>query len=199
MKKETLNSMRFSNLVVTETLWVNGRRFCKCVCDCGAEKTVAASSLKNGDTRSCGCLRSTVMREKQTKHGAYGTPAYRSYRAMLARCKDVNHKEFANYGGRGISVCDRWVAGFEFFLSDMGKRPAGTSIDRINSDGNYEPGNCRWATSEEQAKNKKVTKTITHNGLTNTITEWGKILGIPRDRISLRLKRGKSVEQALAV
>jgi hypothetical protein len=138
------------------------------------------------------------MKEKQTKHGGYGTPAYRSYRAMLARCNDKKHPEFNHYGGRGIMVCNKWLSGFEAFISDMGERPEGTTLDRIDVDGMYEPSNCRWATVHVQASGKRNVKIIEHNGLSHTITEWGILLGIPRDRISCRLKRGKSIEEALS-
>lgn len=197
MKKQSLNNVRFGNLLVLDTEWVSGRRFCKCACDCGNEKTIAASSLMNGDTKSCGCLRSSMMKAKQTKHGAYGSLAYRSYRAMLARCTDNKHPEFSHYGGRGILICDRWKSGFAAFLADMGERPQGTTLDRIDVDGMYEPSNCRWATIADQANGKRNVRVIEHNGLSHTITEWSKILGIPRDRISCRLKRGKSIEESL--
>lgn len=126
-----------------------------CRCECGNVRVIASQSLRNGESRSCGCLRAAVMRERQTKHGQYATPTYRSWRAMLARCSDQSHKQFKDYGGRGIAVADLWKSSFQTFLDDMGERPPGTTLDRIETNGNYEPGNCRWATRTEQNRNKR--------------------------------------------
>lgn len=97
------------------------------------------------------------MRAKKITHGMYGTPTYRSWRAMLARCSDSKHRQFKDYGGRGIQVCEAWRGSFETFFADMGERPDGRTLDRINNDDNYEPGNCRWATRTEQNRNKRST------------------------------------------
>jgi hypothetical protein len=121
----------------------------RCVCSCGRTLVVRAQSLRKGDTGSCGCFRAEKMAAAKTKHGLYGTPTYRSWRAMLARCSDVTHRQFKDYGGRGIRVCDRWVTSFESF--------SGTTLDREDNDGHYEPGNCRWATHLEQNRNKRTT------------------------------------------
>jgi hypothetical protein len=120
-----------------------------CRCDCGKRVRVWSVSLRKGWTKSCGCLTQFPL-----KHGKCGTPEYRTWGAMRERCRN---KENPNYGARGISVCERWQGehGFENFLADMGTRPAGTSIDRKNVDGNYEPDNCRWATPVEQANNRR--------------------------------------------
>lgn len=151
-----LEGSRFGRLAVIEKVSVNGKEtFYKCICDCGQAKTVRSVSLRNGDTQSCGCLRQEKMADKQIKHGLYRSPSYNSWRAMLARCKSTKHRQFKDYGGRGIQVCQDWQRSFESFISAMGERPKGTSLDRIDTNGNYEPSNCRWSTTAEQNRNKR--------------------------------------------
>lgn len=150
-----LEGQRFSRLLVLRRAANIGTATAyECICDCGAKRIVRAVSLTHGVTKSCGCFQSDYMAVKQKRHGYYGSPTYRSWRAMLARCRDSTHKQWMQYGGRGITVCDRWRQ-FENFLSDMGERPVGRSLDRINGNGNYEPGNCRWATRIEQRHNRR--------------------------------------------
>lgn len=125
----------------------------RCACECGGTHIAAVNSLKSGLVRSCGCLLKDTARAKQTRHGEYKTPTYRSWANMIQRCCNPNSKLFERYGGAGINVCEAWRS-YESFKRDMGERPLGTSIDRIDPAGNYEPGNCRWATSTMQARNK---------------------------------------------
>ena len=127
-----------------------------CRCDCGTELVAMDSNLK-GKTASCGCLRREVLSGLYTTHGHSkhaGTPEYESWCAMRARIAARSGARWRNYGSRGITACARWES-FENFLADMGPRPPGTSLDRINNDGNYEPGNCRWATAQQQNSNKR--------------------------------------------
>lgn len=149
-----LKGRKFFRLTAIERVRRNRTTFYRCLCACGTEKLVRSQSLLNGDTRSCGCLRSDKMRREKTRHAHYRSPTYNSYRSMLARCKPT-HRQYKDYGGRGISICSRWLESFENFLADMGERPAGKTLDREKNDGNYEPGNCRWATRLEQNRNKR--------------------------------------------
>jgi hypothetical protein len=130
-----------------------------CVCECGNTCTVIGAGLIIGDTQSCGCIHKEQLVERSYKHGSAArnnkTPEYRSWCAMLSRCTNPNFHKYQAYGGVGVTVCDRWH-NFENFLSDMGPRPQGTSIDRIDPWGNYEPSNCRWADAITQANNKRA-------------------------------------------
>lgn len=162
-------------------------------CECGTEKKIMIAHVRLGKTVSCGCFNLEKTVARSTTHGAtrFGkqSKTYMIWGAMKARCLDLSNKD---YGGRGIKICDRWLE-FENFLADMGEKPDGLSIDRINNDGNYEPSNCRWATTHEQAHNKRTNVFINHNGKCQTVSQWSEYLGINRFTIYSRIYEGKTI------
>ena len=127
----------------------------ECVCDCGSTCLVSPTSLRTGHTRSCGCLRNEVRRARLTRHGMTNTGTWRSWFSMIVRTTSVNHNTYPLYGGRGITVCDRWRDSFEAFLADMGERPRGHTLDRIDNHKGYDISNCRWATYMVQSRNRR--------------------------------------------
>jgi hypothetical protein len=173
-----------------------------CVCRCGMRKPVMLHSLCDGSTKSCGCLRK--VNTHSIKHGQSSkgtTPEYTAWKSMKTRCSPTRGRSspqtYRDYYERGIRVCERWAKSFEAFLEDMGPRPGpGYSLDRIDNNGNYEPGNCRWATATEQQNNSRHNHLLTLNGVTRTICAWAKEIGMSRQGLRLRLKT-MSVEEAL--
>jgi hypothetical protein len=145
-------------------------------------------------TRSCGCLRSEFAR--RVKHGQYATKTYGTWQSMMKRCYQPNNISYKNCGGRGITVCQQWHE-FTNFFADMGERPVGKTLDRIDNNGNYEPGNCRWATPKEQSQNSRQPRFITYAGETMNLTEWSARLGMSLSNFSRRLRRGWTIERAI--
>lgn len=149
-RRQDITNRVFSNLTALEPTDEFSGRTVKwlCRCKCGNIVKVALSNLNNGNTKSCGCLHS----QNNLSH----TPEYRAWYNLIERCTKIENSRFKDYGGRGIAVCERWLYSFQNFLSDMGFRPSSEhSIDRVNNDGNYEPGNCKWSTPTEQANNRR--------------------------------------------
>lgn len=162
-------------------------------CDCGNEKIICIGHVKSGNTKSCGCLRI----ERKTKHKMYGTRIYKSWMSMKERCLNKNRKDYKDYGGRGIIICERWVNSFENFYKDMGNRIEGLSLDRIDNNKGYYKENCRWATLKEQNNNKRNNHLLTHNRKTQNVKQWSEELNINYGILSSRLTRGWSVKNAL--
>jgi hypothetical protein len=165
-----------------------------CKCSCGAAKVVSGNQLQRGITRSCGCLRKEITSAKFRTHGHSGSPTYLSYTAAKSRCENINNQHFADYGGRGIRFR---FASFEQFLAELGERPSGTSLERIDNDGHYEPGNVRWATHQQQSNNKRTNRRITASGRTRTVAWWSRETGLSDQVIRGRLDLGWLPERAL--
>lgn len=138
-----------------------------------------------------------MSRNRTTQMSLSRTPEYCAWDSMLRRCYNVEYREFAYYGGRGIAVCDEWRNSFYEFLHDMGERPEGMSLDRIDTNGNYEPSNCRWATPQEQTRNRRSNVYITHNGETMILNDWATKLKISRITLKSRLRYGWSIAETL--
>ena len=201
MKKINLYGKRFGRWTVlresgrnkhNHLLWL-------CKCDCGQESVVLGDSLRKGSSKSCGCLTAEQTAKRNLKHGDSKERLYRIWSGMRVRTTNTRRKEYPNYGGRGIKVCDEWQdyqTFKEWALSNGYSNDL--SIDRIDVNGDYEPANCRWATDLEQMNNQTSNHLITYGGKTMNISQWAEETGIPRSTISARLFRdGKSIKKAL--
>lgn len=176
----------------------SGAQLWLCRCKCGTEKVVQVGNLRNGDTKSCGCYTRELTARLFTTHGMSGSAEYKTWICMKDRCTRPNNKDYRDYGGRGITVCERWIHSFENFLADMGNKPSKHhSIDRIDNDKGYEPGNCRWATQREQHNNRRSNVILEFNGIRNTVVGWTRALGFGEWTIYTRLKRGWPVDKTL--
>lgn len=197
-----LSDQRFGRLVVVKRAENNyGRTRWLTRCDCGREKEVAALHLRQGKIVSCGCARrerGKALGNGNLRHGGRRTAEYRSYAMMRDRCLNESSKSYPDYGGRGITICERWLSSFQNFLADMGNRPDGTSLDRIDNERGYEPENCRWASRSEQARNTRTTRHVTINGVTKPLREWIAESPWERSTVYKRLKKGASVEEAIS-
>lgn len=176
----------------------NGGVFWVCACECGKECEVRSDCLSSGNNTSCGCVLSGWQKAGtlNRRHGLYKTPEYRIWQHMVARCTNPNHKAAKYYSDRGITICDRWRK-FENFFADMGKRPAGLTLERIDSNGNYCPENCKWATWEEQSRNKSSNIFIEKDGERLCASDWAKKLGWSQKTIVKWLKRGMPISKLL--
>ena len=168
-----------------------------CQCHCGTTAVIQRSYLTRGKRRWCSRC---SAKQKLRTHGMSHLAEYKVWEGMKQRCENAAHESYGRYGGRGITICARWRESFESFLEDMGPRPSKKhSIDRIDNDGNYEPANCRWATTMEQKQNTSRNVFITFNGETLCCADWSRRLGISDDTICRRLKAGWPIERVLAI
>lgn len=191
-----LTNQRFGKLLVLGKSHKNkrGEILWKCLCDCGNHCTPSAAGLRKGNSTTCGCGRIAAI----TKHGKTKTPTFKSWDSMLQRCTNPNDPSYPRYGGKGIKVCERWAHSFENFLEDMGERPSGKTLDRIDTCGLYEPKNCRWATAREQQANREITKFLTFDGETLPVTWWPEKVGISLHVIRSRIRAGWPDEKVLS-
>lgn len=195
MKRIDMKGSAFGYLMVLEQRGTSkrGEALWLCRCVCGVSFTVPGSYLRTGHSKSCGCMRGAYVAASKTTHGfapkeGKRRPEYGIWKSMHQRCRDKNCGGYHNYGGRGITVCPRWDR-FEHFLADMGARPAeGYSLDRVNNNGNYTPDNCRWATSAQQAANRRNNRFF----MGGTISAAARRLGIPRQNLARWIGRGES-------
>jgi hypothetical protein len=153
-----VTGQRFGRLVVTALAGINkhGEARWSCTCDCGNASVVGGHKLRSGQTVSCGCFARSRASATKRKHGYHGSPTYASWLSMKGRCLRPTDPSYAEYGGRGITVHAPWIDSFELFLAEVGERPPGTTLDRIDNDRGYEPGNVRWSTAKEQANNRRA-------------------------------------------
>jgi hypothetical protein len=194
-----LTEKRFGRLVVLQrTPCDSSKPKWDCQCDCGNVCVARGEDLRSERHQSCGCL----QRERVTKHGHSSldpkkvSATYRTWLGMVQRCTNPNARGFRRYGGRGISLCDRWRR-FELFLKDMGERPQSKSLDRIDTNGPYSRENCRWATRKEQARNSKANRIIIHQGQSRCLTEWAEIKRLSVGAICHRLQKGWTIAETL--
>lgn len=166
----------------------NGEIFWACRCSCGTERMVLARLLRSGGSTSCGCNRRT--------HGLTKSGTHKSWESMFQRCTNQNAPDFPRYGGRGIQICERWGS-FESFLSDMGVRPEGKSLDRIDNSKNYTPENCKWSTPQEQQQNKSNCPTVEYEGQQITISALATSKGVPIKVLKWRLDHQWDLNRAL--
>lgn len=168
-----------------------------CKCDCGHVKNVDVYSLLRKDTRSCGCLNAELLSKRRKIHGASKTYTYNSWYNMIYRCASHKCRDYHNYGGRGIKVCERWLD-FKNFLADMGPRPPKRTIDRIDPNGNYCPENCQWADSQQQARSKRTNRFYELNGEKKILADWAAEFNITFDTLSHRIRKGKTIQEAIS-
>jgi hypothetical protein len=183
--------MREQRLTFVRTTGKNapsGHALAEYLCACGSRVTKRRAFVESGKTRSCGCLKAEGTRKT---HGQKGSRTYETWKAMRQRCLNPRNPSYPRYGGRGITICDRWLS-FENFLTDMGERPEGKSLDRINNDLGYSPNNCRWATNKEQSRNRRSCVYV-QDGV--TLTEHCERHGLVYSTVHGKLSRGRSLEE----
>lgn len=196
-----LRGQTFGRLFVIEQEGVRrGNLTWSCGCACGKDTVVSSYNLRSGNTQSCGCYwkerTAAAISKANTTHGMSNTPTWRSWHSMRSRCTNPMASGSKYYLGRGIGFCRRWGV-FENFFADMGERPAGTSLERIDNNGHYTPENCKWAFPREQQNNMRSNVRLTYAGETFTVAQWANNLGLKHSTILTRIKRGWTADRAL--
>ena len=192
-----MTGQRFGRLTALACVGKNrfNRLLWLCRCDCGQNTTVVGNHLRNGNTRSCGCLHHDNAIERLTTHGKTDTRLYRLWRGMITRCTNPHADNYPRYGGKGVIVCDEWRTDFQAFYDHVSALPhfdePGYSLDRINNDLGYEAGNVRWATAKQQSRNQRANHLIAWNGKSQCLAEWAVELGIPAKVLSNRITKLK--------
>lgn len=200
-----LAGQRFGRWLTGEAIRHPGKWMVQCTCDCGETKLVRFDHLKAGKTVSCGCYAREQMAVVNLKHGdsrkrngQKAAPEFATWLSMRQRCYDPKNKAYRFYGARGITICDEWLKSYSSFLAHVGRKPSPEhSIERIDNNGNYEPGNVRWATRVEQCNNRRSSHFLDWNGKCQTMAQWGREVGIDPLTLSARLSRGWSAEKTL--
>jgi hypothetical protein len=202
MKKLNLEGKKFGGLTAVEPAGDDGYGHARWLfeCECGKKKAANVYRVVSGKTASCGCKRVDVTRSRMLRHGhahrAGMSKTYTTWAGMVARCLTPSATGYAQYGGAGVTVCSQWLD-FETFLADMGEAPAGMTIDRIRNEKGYEPGNCRWATRQEQNENRRSVRVVEFNGESMNLTQWARKLGLSKAAMYERVAKWP-IERALS-
>lgn len=168
-----------------------------CVCECGAEKIATGHELASGDTTSCGCFQRESTGDRHRRHGMTRTPTYNSWQAAKQRCHDPKAAKYPSYGGRGIKMCNRWRESFDAFLEDMGERPKGMTLDRIDQCKGYEPDNVRWATAQEQSINRGTTQLRRWRGGWMTTRQISEVEGVSFNSLRKYVRSYRTIQDAV--
>ena len=200
-----LTGMKFERLTVLSKAYKKGYVvYWNCKCDCGTETIVSSHNLTSKSVKSCGCYMVERTKEVNTKHGGRNTKLYGIYIGMKSRCYNKKEAAYSNYGSRGIKVCDKWLSKNNGFIAFRDWALAngyeeGLSIDRVNVNGNYEPGNCRWVNDYVQANNRRTNRYFIHNGVMKTMKEWSQELGISYSAVQYRLRKHKPLNEVFGI
>jgi len=202
-----LTGQQFGRLMVIKRITNNNQGSARwlCQCECGKTQRVQGGHLRAGYVQSCGCLHKESLIRMHQANICHGhtikhkrTTTYNTWDGMIQRCTNEHCKQYKDYGGRGIQVCEAWTK-FEGFLQDMGKRPPNLTLDRVDNNGNYCKENCKWSNRKEQMRNYRNNKLITINGITKCFTEWCEYVKLPHERVRSRVRRGWSIQKALGL
>lgn len=176
----------------------NGRNYFQCRCSCGNTLAVEKHKLVSGHTRSCGCYKIRLIKERSITHGRSRSRVYGIWIQMRDRCNNPENNNYSRYGGRGITVCERWENNFDAFLNDMGEPPTEYQLERIDNNGPYSPDNCRWATHQEQCNNRTTTLYFTYKGMNKSAAEWAREVGMGYNTLRNRIVNlGWPIEKAM--